>query len=184
MEPTGDEIQKWRVIRGKPKAEHLAAQHLRAAGFEAFCPRLRHQKKTVRGKVWYVEALFPGYLFARFSRLEMRHVAGTAFVSQVLSFMDDCAAVADSVVVDLRTAVDEKETITVDAPIQPGDQVDIVEGPLRGQQVTVTRVLPGAQRVRVLLEILGSPHEMEVSILSLLSIRDPRADALPPRLSA
>jgi transcriptional antiterminator RfaH len=184
MEPTGDELRNWRVIRGKPKAEHLAAHHLRVAGFQTFCPRLRHQKKTVRGKVWYVEALFPGYLFAHFSRLEMRHVAGTAFVSQVLSFMEDCAAVPDSVIEEIRTAVDDKETITVDNPIQPGDQVDIVEGPLRGQQVTVTRVLPGAQRVRVLLEILGSPQEMEVSILSLLSIRDPRADAIPPGLSA
>lgn len=180
MNPTDDSMEKWRVIRGKPKSEHLAAQHLRAAGFESFCPRLRHQKKTVRGKVWYIEALFPGYLFAKFSRLQMRHVAGTAFVSQVLSFMDDCAAVSDAAVSELRASVDEKETITIHTPIQPGEEVDIVEGPMRGHSVTVTRVLPGAQRVRVLLEILGSPHEVEVSILDLLSIRDPRTEALPP----
>jgi transcriptional antiterminator RfaH len=185
MNPTDpDSVEKWRVIRGKPKSEHLAAQHLRAAGFEAFCPRLRHQKKTVRGKVWYVEALFPGYLFARFSRLQMRHVASTAFVSQVLTFMEDCAAVPDGVVAELRTSVDEKETITVETAIQAGEQVEIVEGPMRGQSVTVTRVIPGAQRVRVLMEFLGSPHEVEVSILDLLSIRDPRAEALPPRLLA
>lgn len=181
---TPDSMEKWRVIRGKPKSEHLAAHHLRAAGFQSFCPRLRHQKKTVRGKIWYVEALFPGYLFARFSREQMRHVAGTAFVSQVLNFMEDCAAVSDSIVADLRTAVDEKETITVTSPISPGETVDIIAGPMMGQQVTVTRVLPGAQRVRVLLEILGSPHEVEVSILTLLSVRDPRAAALHSRLSA
>lgn len=175
---TPESTEKWRVIRGKPKAEHLAAHHLRAAGFQSFCPRLRHQKKTVRGKVWYVEALFPGYLFARFSREQMRHVAGTAFVSQVLNFMEDCAAVSDNVVAELRSAVDEKETITVTTPIQPGETVDIIAGPLIGQQGTVTRVLPGAQRVRVLLEFLGSPHEVEVSLLSLLSIRDPRDAAL------
>ena len=107
-----------------------------------------------------------------------------AFVSQVLTFMEDCAAVPDSVVADLRNSVDEKETITVETTIQPGDQVDIVEGPMRGQSVTVTRVVPGAQRVRVLMEFLGSPHEVEVSILDLLSIRDPRAEALPPKIDA
>lgn len=181
---TDDETEKWRVIRGKPKSEHLAAQHLRASGFEAFCPRLRHQKKTVRGKVWYVEALFPGYLFAKFSRLQMRHVAGTAFVSQVLSFMEDCAAVSDEIVAELRATVDEKETITVQTSIEAGEQVEIVDGPMRGQSVTVTQVLPGAQRVRVLLEILGSSREVEVSILALLSIRDPRSEALPPDLAA
>ncbi len=179
MEDDTNSIEKWRCLRGKPKSEHLAAQHLRLAGFEAFCPRIRHQRRTVRGKVWFVEALFPGYLFARFSRLQIRHVAATPFVSQVMSFMEDCAAVPDSVVADLRTAVDAKETITVETAIQAGDTVDIVTGPMRGQAVTVTRVLPGAQRVRVLLEILGAPHEVEVSILSLLSGRDPRVAALP-----
>ena len=171
-----DEV-KWRCLRGKPKAEHLAAQHLRAAGFEAFCPRIRHQKKTVRGRVWFVEALFPGYLFARFAPSAVRHVAATAFVSQVLTFMDDCGAVPDAVVAELRESVDDHESITVPLTIEPGEEVDVVDGPLRGQQAVVTKVLPGAERVRVLLEFLGNQHEVEVSILSLLSGRNPRVEA-------
>jgi len=179
MSALNDSTEKWRCIRGKPKGEHLAAQHLRAAGFEAFCPRIRHQRQTRRGKVWFVEALFPGYLFVKFAPLQMRQVAATAFVSQVLHFMEDFGAVPDAVVAELRTAVDAQETMTVDVAIKSGDTVDVVEGPLRGQAVTVTRILPGAQRVRVLLEFLGSPHEVEVSILTLLSGRDPRVAALP-----
>ena len=176
-----DTTDKWRVIRGKPKAEHLAARQLRVAGFESFCPRIRHQRRTVRGKVWFVEALFPGYLFARFAAVQMRHVAATPFVSQVLNFMEDCASVSDNIVAEIRAMVDEKETITVETAILPGDEVDIIAGPMRGASVKVTSILPGAQRVRVLLEILGSPHEIEVSILSLLSSRDPRAAALPAK---
>jgi transcriptional antiterminator RfaH len=167
---------KWRCVRGKPKAEHLAARQLVASGFEAFCPRLRHQKKTVRGLVWYVEALFPGYLFARFSPASLRHVAATPFVSQVLSFMEDFGAVPDSVITDLRSAVDADDSITVPMEIEVGEEVDVVAGALRGQQAIVTRVLPGAQRVRVLLEFLGNQHEVEISILSLLSARNPRAE--------
>jgi len=179
METNPDNLEKWRCIRGKPKGEHLAAQHLRNAGFEAFCPRIRHQRNTARGRIWYVDPLFPGYLFARFAPLQMRQVAATPFVSQVLHFMEDFGYVPDSVVSELRTAVDEKDTITVNDAIQPGDTVDVVDGPLRGQSVTVTRVLPGADRVRVLLEFLGSVKEVEVSILSLLSGRDPRVTAMP-----
>jgi transcriptional antiterminator RfaH len=115
---------KWRCVRGKPKAEHLAARQLVASGFEAFCPRLRHQKKTVRGLVWYVEALFPGYLFARFSPASLRHVAATPFVSQVLSFMEDFGAVPDSVITDLRSAVDADDSITVPMEIEVGEEVD------------------------------------------------------------
>lgn len=178
IEPV-ESIEKWRCLRGKPKAEHLAAQHLRAAGFSAFCPRIRHQRATTRGKVWFVEALFPGYLFARFAPLHVRQVATTAFVSQVLHFMEDFGRVPDEVIAELRTAVDERETITVPSPVREGDSVELVAGPLRGQSAVVTRVLPGAERVRVLLEFLGAPHEIEVSILTLLSGRDPRSSALP-----
>ena len=174
-----DSSEKWRCVRGKPKSEHLAAQHLKAAGFDAFCPRIRHQKQTARGRVWFVEALFPGYLFVRYAPASLRQVAATPFVSQVLSFMEDFGAVPDGVVADLRESVDAQEMVTVAASIQSGDDVDVVSGPLRGHAVTVTQVLPGAQRVRVLLEFLGSPHEVEVSILSLLSGRDPRVQALP-----
>jgi transcriptional antiterminator RfaH len=179
MSESADSIVKWRCIRGKPKCEHLAANHLRAAEFEAFCPRIRHQRQTKRGKVWFVEALFPGYLFAKFAPLNLRQVAATPFVSQVMTFMEDYGAVPEHVIAELRTALDEQETVTVNVAIKPGDTVDIVEGPMRGQAVTVTRVLPGAERVRVLLEFLGSHQEVEVSILSLLSGRDPRITALP-----
>lgn len=179
MAPNPNETVKWRCIRGKPKAEHLAAQHLRAAGFEAFCPRVKHQRSTKRGRVWFIDPLFPGYLFARFSPMQIRQVGTTAFVSQVMTFLHDCGYVPDTVITDLRSAVDSKDTITVNDAIQPGDSVDVVDGPLRGQSVTVTRVLPGADRVRVLLEFLGSTKEVEVSILSLLSGRDPRIMALP-----
>ncbi len=174
-----DTTEKWRVIRGKPKREHLAAQHLKAAGFESFCPRIRHQRGTLRGKVWFVEALFPGYLFARFAAVQLRHVASVPFVSQVLNFMEDCGSVSDRVVSDLRSSVDAKEIITVPPPILAGDTVDLVVGPLRGQTATVTRVLPGAERVRILLEFLGNLREVEISILELLGDRDPRIGALP-----
>ncbi len=173
---------KWRCLRGKPKAEHLAANHLRKAGYEAFCPRVRHQKNTVRGAVWFVEPLFPGYLFARFSIKEnLRHVATTPFVSQVMTFMHDAGAVADGIVEGLRAEVDAKEIITVETLIRAGDEVEIVAGPLRGTGATVVTLLPGQERVRILLEFIGGMREIEVSLLDLLAPRDARSTALPRR---
>ena len=57
----------WYCLRSKVKQEHVAAGSLRQLpGVEVFAPRLRFRKPTRRGPVWFVEALFPGYLFARF----------------------------------------------------------------------------------------------------------------------
>lgn len=171
---------RWRCLRARPKGEHLAAQHLRAAGFEAFSPRIRHQKKTTRGRIWFVEAMFPGYLFCRYSvRESLRHVLATAFVSSAMTFMHDAAAVPDELIADLRAEFDEKETLTVETGIQPGETVDIVDGPMRGQTAVVTRIVPGSERVRILLEFIGGLQEIEVPLISLLTGRDPRREALP-----
>lgn len=171
---------RWRVVRARPKGEHLAAQHLRAAGYEAFSPRVRHQKKTTRGRIWFTEAMFPGYLFCRYSvRENLRHVISTPFVSSALTFMHDAGAVADELITDLRAEFDEKETLTVHTEIQPGENVDIVDGPMRGLTATVAKVLPGRDRVRILLEFIGGLQEIEVPLLSLLTGRDPRHAALP-----
>ncbi|MDB6132378.1 MAG: hypothetical protein JWM59_621 [Verrucomicrobiales bacterium] len=170
---------RWRVLRAKPKGEHLAAHHLRREGFEAFCPRLRHQKKTTRGPVWFVEAMFPGYIFCRFSiRDSLRHVVSTAFVSQALTFMHDAGSVPDAVVEDLKREFDDKETITIECTVQLGDSVNIVAGPMSGSEAVVTQVLPGKERVRVLLEFIGGLQQVEVPLLSLITSRDPRGQAL------
>ena len=179
VEAVPDDL-RWRVIRARPKGEHLAAKHLRVAGYEAFSPRLRHQKKTTRGRIWFTEAMFPGYLFCRYSvRESLRHVVATPFVSSALTFMYDAGAVADNVIASLRAEFDEKETITVQTTLQPGETVDIVDGPMRGMTATVSRILPGRDRVRILLEFIGGLQEIEVPLISLLTERDPRREALP-----
>ncbi|MCH1497844.1 MAG: hypothetical protein L7U83_02140, partial [Akkermansiaceae bacterium] len=62
----------WYVLRTQLKREKLAAANLRRLdGVEVFLPRLKYQKTTRRGRVWWTEPLFPGYLLARFSLVEM-----------------------------------------------------------------------------------------------------------------
>ncbi len=57
----------WFCLKTQPKREHLAATALRRQfAVECFSPRLRFRRMTQRGPVWFVEAMFPGYLFAKF----------------------------------------------------------------------------------------------------------------------
>ena len=60
-------IDSWFCLRAQPKREHIAAACLRQISeVEVFSPRVRFRKHTNRGPVWFVESMFPGYLFARF----------------------------------------------------------------------------------------------------------------------
>src|SRR5260370_42339360 len=55
-------------VRTQPKHEHIAAAHLRnEGGIEVYLPRIRFKRSTRQGPVWFTEALFPNYLFARFA---------------------------------------------------------------------------------------------------------------------
>ena len=57
----------WFCLKAQPKREHLGAMALwRQIHIECLSPRLRFRKITQRGPVWFVEAMFPGYLFAKF----------------------------------------------------------------------------------------------------------------------
>jgi transcriptional antiterminator RfaH len=167
---------RWRVVRAKPKCEHLATRHLAAEGVEAFCPRLRHQKATARGRVWFVEALFPGYLFARFAYApQARLVQATSGVLGMLHFSADAGVIPDQLVQEMRAEFfSEDEMLTVPTTFHVGEEVEITDGPLRGTRATVSKLMPAKQRVCILMEFLGGLTEMEVPLLSLLGLRDVR----------
>ncbi len=161
---------QWYCVRTKPKSEHLAAAHVRRLtleemDIEVFCPRIRFQKATARGKVWFVEALFPGYLFARFDlATEMRAVQAQPSVSGILHFGDMYPSIDARLLMELREEFGDDELRQIAARIQEGDEVEIVDGALKGLTVVVSRLLPGKERVRILMEWLGEDREAEVSL--------------------
>lgn len=154
----------WYCLRSRTKGEHLAGLQVgRQLGLEVFCPRLRFRKNTRRGPVWFVEALFPGYFFARFSPVEsLRDVLHTQGVTGIVEFGDAPITVGEADVLALRGLMDAGDIRLIEESIAEGAETELVTGPFRGLQVVVTRVLPSRDRVRILLEFLGEMREVEV----------------------
>ena len=164
----------WYVLRTQLKRERLAAMNLRRLeGVEVFLPRLKYQKTTRRGRVWWIEPLFPGYLLAKFSLPEMgRVVTYSAGVSRMISFGDKVPEVPEEFVENLKTEVAKVESgddeIVVNWKVDVGDDVEIAEGPFKGMEGQVVEVRPGTERVSLLLEFLGEQQAVEVSLFSLI----------------
>lgn len=164
----------WYVLRTQLKRERLAALNLRRLkGVEVFLPRLRYQKTTRRGRMWWVEPLFPGYLLARFSLLELgRAVTHTAGVTRIVRFGDDVPEVPGELVCQLKKEVSRVESgdeeIVVNWKIDVGDEVEVADGPLKGMEGQVAEVRPGVERVSLLLDFLGEVKPVEVSLFSLI----------------
>ncbi len=169
--PKLPEGEAWYCLRSKTKSEHLAAAHLASTeGIQVFCPRLRFRRNTRRGRVWFVEALFPGYFFARFCpRNHFRPVLHSRGITGIVSFGDVMIAVPDPDIEVLRNLVDETGIKEIEESLAEGAETEIVTGPFRGIQVVVTKVLPTHERVRILLEFLGGMREIEVAAAQLAS---------------
>jgi transcriptional antiterminator RfaH len=168
----------WYCLKTQTKREAIAAAHLRELeGVEVFCPMLRYRKATRRGKVWWVEALFPGYVLARFVlEKEERAVMYSQGVRGLVRFGDKVPSIPDDFVEVLRQEVARqgaKEVLTVGPRITEGEEVELAHGPLGGVRATVVEVLPARERVKVLLEFLGREQVIEVDLFSLLLPRKP-----------
>jgi transcriptional antiterminator RfaH len=154
----------WFCLRAAPKREHLAAISLRRQfGIECLSPRLRFRKLTQRGPVWFVEAMFPGYLFAKFVySTQHRAVESSHGVRGTVRFGQRLAMLPENTVIALQSKAGAEEVITIDSSLKIGQPVHIVEGPFQGLEAVITQVLPAKERIRVLLEFLGRSLELEV----------------------
>lgn len=168
----------WFCLKAQPKREHIAAVGLRRQqNIPCFSPRIRFQKMTRRGTVWFMEAMFPGYLFARFFYLQERRKAEhSPGIQSIVSFGEQIAVIEPEAIASLQKTAGEDEIVTIDPAIQVGQSVQITEGPFQGIEALVTQLLPAKERIRVLLEFLGRPVETELRIPGVISLERARAN--------
>jgi transcriptional antiterminator RfaH len=175
MTPPENHSPQWFCVRTQTKREHIAAGHLREIEeIEVFCPRLRYRKATRRGKVWWVEPLFPGYILAKFSLAEMeRAVTFCQGVRGLVRFGSEIPPIPEPFVNSLREEIrnrpdGEDELFSVAPVIQVGEEVEVAHGPLQGMRGTIVSVVPAQERVKILLDFLGQPQAVDVDLFSIL----------------
>jgi transcriptional antiterminator RfaH len=181
MISTPSNSPEWFCVRCQTKREHIAANHLRELEeIEVFCPRLRYRKATRRGKIWWVEPMFPGYVLAKFNIAEMeRAVTFSQGVRGLVRFGSEIPPVPESFVEALKLEIrgrigsEEDEVVTLTPTIELGDEVEIAHGPLQGMQGTVIGVPSATERVKILIEFLGNPQAVDLDIFSILLPRRP-----------
>jgi transcription antitermination factor NusG len=167
----------WYVIHSRPKCEHLAASMmLGLPGVETYCPRIKFQRSTRRGKVWFIEALFPSYFFARFvPATSIRAVRHSQNVLRIVGFGEGISPVPDEVIQAIQEEMEGQVVKEIQVGVKPGDEVELTDGPMRGLRGIVNSVLTGEQRVKILLEFLGRESLVEVRTTQILTQHQPRA---------
>jgi transcriptional antiterminator RfaH len=175
----------WFCLRAQPKREHIAAACLRQISeVEAFCPKVRYRKCTNRGSVWFVEPMFPGYLFARFDyEIFHRRVRHRPAVTGFVQFGDRLALLPDALISEIRFQTDDQELLEIDQGLKPGQIVQIAQGPFQGLEGLVTRLIAARDRVEILIEWMGRNLQAEASVADLVPLTEPRFEVTSSRLT-
>ena len=177
----------WFCLRARPRREHAAATHLhQRTGVEVFSPRIRiaPTMPASTGAVGGAEALFPGYLFARFNYpQQLRHVVSTQGVTGMVAFGGKPPTVADGVIEFLRAQVSTANRIDPAPVFAEGTWVRIVAGCFREVEGQVLSFDSKNARVRVLLNLLGRDVQVSVPAQQLASAQ-PGTAVYPVELRA
>jgi transcriptional antiterminator RfaH len=149
-------MHHWYALYTKPRAERQVSEALQTHEIETYLPTVevwRARRRRIEE-----EPLFTCYLFAR---IDLEHVGHSAVAwTPGLRYMVGGEAgaplpVPDEVITYIRQGVTGMGTQGPLAHLQPGDSVQIIEGPFKELDAIFEQHLSGYERAQVLVEVLG-----------------------------
>jgi transcription antitermination factor NusG len=156
----------WYVLHSHPHKEDLLYQQLVSRGLECFYPRLHVTPVNPRSRK--IRPYFPGYLFLHsdLATLGISTVQWMPYTTGLVSFGSEPAVVPELLVQALREklASIEAEGGLRSEALKPGDAVYIHSGVFAGYDAIFDARLPGKERVRVLLKLLGQGRNVPVEL--------------------
>jgi transcriptional antiterminator RfaH len=151
------ENERWFLAHTLPKSEWKAELHLGAQGFRTFQPQIRKTIRHARQLQTVRAPLFPRYLFVilDLERDRWLSVRSTVGVSSLFSSRDGRPVPVPIGIVESLIERSEDSLTRLDCGLVKGQKVRILTGPFVDFIGTLDR-LNGAERVRVLLELMGT----------------------------
>jgi transcriptional antiterminator RfaH len=167
------EPKEWFCLRTQTKREHIAAAILdRLDEVEVFCPRISQVKKTRTGKKRFVEAMFPGYIFAKFQfHAHSRQVVHSHGITRMVE-LGERRIIPQYVVEDLKASLPEDVIEAPDLSILPGAEIELIAGSLKGLNGKVLAQMSAQNSIQILLDFLGREIKVSIANDNVLLARD------------
>jgi transcriptional antiterminator RfaH len=157
---------QWYALRSKPRKEDTVWTQLNVRDIENFYPRLRVHPVNPRSKK--VKPYFPGYIFVRVDLEDM----GLSFFRWMphtlglVTFGGEPAQVPENLIHAIRKRINEINEAGGEQleRLKTGDKIRIQAGPFSGFEGIFDLRIPGKERVRVLLNLLGQSRQVPLEI--------------------
>lgn len=161
----------WYVVQTKPHQEGRVITHIgfRSQAIESFLPKIEVVRRHAGRRVKLLEPLFPNYLFVwmPLTASTWNVVRWTPGARRMLGDGQQPIAVPDGLVDAIRERVEPLGFVRVGLNLPVGSRVRVKSGPFAGLEGIFERPTSRRDRVRVLLEILGSVRPLEIEVFDL-----------------
>lgn len=139
-------MKNWYVINTKPKKEFQVERLFTEGGIEIYNPKYLHEDR--------IKPFFPGYEFIYFDFPDQyRLVKYTRGVKKVVGVREIPVPIPEEVISEIKSR-EVNGLVEIDKygekPVV-GDEIEVVEGPLRGLRGVFKRELTAKERVLILL---------------------------------
>lgn len=157
------DMVRWYAVQARPKQEDRAASNLVSAGVTTFLPMIhevwRARSANAVGRV----PLFPRYLFVHCNITPLaRTIRYTRGVAKVLGTLEGPTPVEDAIVEAIQSRIGEDGYVQLTGPLEAGDPVEIMAGPLRGFVGVFQDAMSATGRVVLLLQTMSSQMRVVV----------------------
>ncbi len=159
-------MKNWYVFQTRPKKEFQVESILSQAGYAVYNPKYSQDG--------LVKPFFPGYLFTRFQfPLEYQKVKFTRGVKKVVGNQSGPIPVEIEVIRYLRSRERNGliELMKYGEDPGPGDEIIVMEGPLKGLRGIFYKELSSNQRVMILLNYVTYQGSLMIEKNKIKTIR-------------
>ena len=138
--------------------------------FEIFLPFIKNKRLYRRKLQWITSPMFPRYLFISITDLDrLPKIRSTRGVSSLVTFgVNVPAQIPFEVVNEIRSRCEDGVLVLDEPEFTEGDKVEVIAGPYQGLKAVFDRKTSDEQRVVILLEIMSTLAQVEVSRENLI----------------
>ncbi len=158
-------MKNWFVLNTKPKKEFHVEKIFTEAGFRIYNPKYKQDER--------IKPFFPGYEFILFDFPEQyRLVKYTRGVKRIVGTEEGPTPIPEEVLDALKAREEDGliELLKYGEEPELGDEIEVVEGPLKGLKGIFKKELSDADRVLILLNYVSYQGQLVIERKKLKKI--------------
>ena len=133
-------MEKWIAVYTKSRHEKMVIQELEKINIEAYCPMFKERRQWSDRKRWVEFPLFRSYLFAKIELKNSLYILQTTGVHHIVKFQGNISIIPNEIIQNIKSMIYGGITVEQVDYFVKGDEVIVVDGPLKGIEGIVVNI--------------------------------------------